>query len=142
MHGNKEGKGEPPRQPTTTIRSFRAAICSYCSAENLLFYTAEYLLLFKVYFICLCVIGFVCEKFYYGYSPRSALASATNPLGERSGTRVLWPTRQNSLQQERETHSPHGTSPNSAPQVVWFIFFFWSCLVLTHEGAFIQATDY
>lgn len=55
--------------------------------------------------------------------------------------------RDNSLQLEHEAHSHSELFktelfPNSALQVVCFIFFFWSCLVLTLEGAFIQATNY
>lgn len=76
-----------------------------------------------------------------------APARVMNLLGGRSWAWVFQPKRQNSLQLEREAHShselfKNESSPNSALQVVCFIFFFWSCLVLTLEGAFIQATDY
>lgn len=149
MHRNKKRKGEPPLPNNPQLISGHPGLLfvsivlqkiSSCIPWNICCYFKYILSSSACNRLCLW------EVLLWIVGPASSCKSH-ELAGRKELTWVFQPHKQQSLQLEHEAHSHSElfkteSFPNSALQVVCLIFFFWSCLVLTLEGAFIQATDY
>lgn len=148
MHRNKKRKGEPPLPNNPQLISGHSGLLfvsivlqkiSSCTLWNICCYFKYILSSSVCNRLCLWEVLLWIQSAQLLQEPWTGWEEGAEP-----GSFSL---RQNSLQLEHEAHSHSElfkteSFPNSAFQVVSFIFFFWSCLVQTLEGAFIQAIDY